>query len=162
MLWLRTVSYFGKHYLSDRRYHWLYQMLDVTTTLDPQFLKAYTTGGLLLAIELGDVESSNRLLLKGMKNLPGEWKLPFFLGFNHFYFMNEPLVAARYLQYAATLPGHPRYLPRLAATLMVSGGERDAAVQFLHQLYMEAKDERLRQELRVRIQEIEQGKDEES
>ena len=157
VLWLRTVSYFGLHYLTDKRYDWLYHMLDVTTTLDPKFLKAYTTGALILSIELGEVEKSNRLLIKGMKHLPGQWQIPFYLGFNHFFYMNEPLVAARYLQQAAKLPGHPRFLPHLAATLLVEGGEPEAASQFLLRLYEQTKDERLREELRKRIEELKQG-----
>lgn len=35
VLWFNTVSYFGKHYREDQRYHWLSHMCNVITDLDP-------------------------------------------------------------------------------------------------------------------------------
>ena len=41
LLWVRSVVYFGGHFLTDKDYHWLYEILDAATTLDPKNILAY-------------------------------------------------------------------------------------------------------------------------
>jgi len=40
-LWFRTVNYFGTHYISDKSYPWLVQVVDMVTRLNPWFEPAY-------------------------------------------------------------------------------------------------------------------------
>ena len=65
-LWARTVVYFGEHVKTDGDYKWLYHLLDVVTTLDPENILAFRFGGNLLALEMNDIESSIKLLEKGI------------------------------------------------------------------------------------------------
>ena len=46
--WIKTISYFGDHLMSDRKYPWLYHLLDLVTTLDPHFIWPYYFGGIVL------------------------------------------------------------------------------------------------------------------
>ncbi|MFH1625453.1 MAG: hypothetical protein ABID54_09915, partial [Pseudomonadota bacterium] len=61
-LWVKAVTYFGGHYLTDKRYEWLYHILDVTTTLDPRFEYVYEFGGIILSIEGNQIKESIALL----------------------------------------------------------------------------------------------------
>jgi len=130
-LWIKAVVYFGEHYLSDQNYPWLYHILDIVTTLDPLFLYAYEFGGLILSMGEGNYIQSNTLLKKGIHYFPDYWRLYFYLGFNHFFYFNSPFAAAPYIRKAATLPGHPPYLPDLAASLYVASHNPELGIEFL-------------------------------
>ena len=157
LLWIKAIGYFGSHYLTDKSYQWLYHILDLTTTLDPYFRYPYEFGGVILAIEREDVTQSNRLLKKGMLHHPDYWRFPFLVGFNTFFYLKNPEIAARYISRAAALPGRPAYLPKLAASLYMYTGQRETAIRFLNQMYESIEDSRLKENILQKIAEIEKG-----
>src|SRR6185503_20271700 len=113
LVWLQFIQALGSDDVREQDYEWMRHALDVVTTLDPQFVEAYDLGGVVLA-ELGKhVEWSNALLEKGMTANPQAWRLPFLLGFNHFFHLQDYGRAAAYLSKAARLPGAPAYVPEL-------------------------------------------------
>lgn len=145
IMWVRAVMYFGEHYLTDKDYDWLYNLLDATTTLDPKNILAYRFGGTLLALEQGDVEKSIAILKKGIRENPdADWRLYFLLGFNYFYYLNDYDSAAKYLDRASRMPGHPNYLPRLAARMYAKSDRPDVAIEFLEEMYHQHDDENVR------------------
>jgi tetratricopeptide (TPR) repeat protein len=156
-LWMKAIGYFGGHYMSDQKYPWLPHILELITDLDPRFRIVYYFGGIVLAIEADKVEESTALLEKGMENFPDYWKFPFFIGFNHFYYRGDFVTAAEYISRAATLPGHPEYLPKLAASLYARGGRLEDAVAFLWAVEANLEDERLKRKIREKIGELESG-----
>jgi hypothetical protein len=85
VLWLRVVQVLGDRVVRDKDYEWLYHALDVITTLDPRYEYAYEAGGTVLAELALRVDLSNRLLEKGVGPNPDSWRIPFRLGFNHFF-----------------------------------------------------------------------------
>ena len=152
LLWARAVVYFGEHYLTDKDYSWLYRILDAVTTLDPKNILAYRFGGSLLALEQQDVEKSIALLEKGIQNNPGEdWRLYFLLGFDYFYFIRDHVSAAKYLEIASRMPGHPKYLPRLAARMYAKAEDLDTALRFLEEMYMQYDDQKVKSAIAERI-----------
>jgi len=158
MLWLKAVGYFGGHYLTDKSYKWLYHILDIITTLDPQFTYPYEFGGIILALEEGNYEQSTTLLEKGITYYPDYWRLNFYLGFNYFYFHKDLKKASYYMTRAAQLPGHPKYLPKLAASLLTQAGKKDQALYFLNQLLINTDNEWLKEKIRQKIDELKEGK----
>jgi hypothetical protein len=156
--WLKTIGYFGGHYMADRKYPWLAHILNLVTDLDPRYRVVYYFGGLVLAVEASQVDESTALLKKGMKNLPEVWKFPFFVGFNYLYYKGDAASAAEYISRAATLPESPEYLPRLAASLYARSGRTDAAVAFLQTMERTVDDERLRGNLRRKIEDLKAGR----
>lgn len=156
-LWMKAISYFGGHTLTDREYPWLYHILNQVTTLDPPFRRPYLFGGVVLAVESGSPAQSTALLRKGMAYYPGDWLLPFYAGFNSFYYFKDPVRAAEYLEVAATLPGHPEYLPRLAASLLTRAGRAEAAVRLLETVAETTQDEGTRYMLYTKIRDIKAG-----
>ncbi|MGH9426669.1 MAG: hypothetical protein ACRD2L_10275, partial [Terriglobia bacterium] len=55
---------------------------------------------------------------------------------------------------AARLPGAPEYLAPLAARLYASSRESQTAIDFLAQMYEQAKDENVKQALEQRLKEV--------
>ena len=134
LLWLRIVQVMGEAVLSSEDAAWLAHALDVVTTLDPEFLIAYDLGAGFLAEVTGQVAWSNALLEKGRTANPDAWRLPFLLGFNHFFHLQDYARAAGYMAEAARLQGAPAYVPELAARLYVEGHRPEAALAFLDAL----------------------------
>ena len=154
VLWVRAVSYFGGHMLTDREYPWLYRILVQVTTLDPPFTYPYLFGGMALALKAESGDESIAMLSRGMTNYPGDWRYPFYIGFNAFYNQRDPERAAYLMRYAASLPGSPEYLPRLAASLLAESGRLDAAVRFLETMAEGTRDEAARASILRKIEDL--------
>ncbi|MEO6543583.1 MAG: hypothetical protein ABIP05_06000 [Nitrospiraceae bacterium] len=153
LLWLQAIQVMGERKLSAEAGQWLYQALDRITTLDPKFVRAYEAGSHALCILVVLPEESNRLLEKGMRHNPQEWNLPFLLGINYYFELGDDEKAATAMARAASLPGAPESLARLAAKLFVSANSPEQAVELLAKVYQETSDENVRKMLEIRLKE---------
>jgi hypothetical protein len=106
-IWLWFIQYYGKHRLTDRKYDRMYHILDVLTTLDPAFLKAYQLGSMLLTHDAQRPDQAKNLLKKGMYSNPDAWTLPFYYGFLHFVFLGDYQTAQIFFRFAGQKPGAP-------------------------------------------------------
>lgn len=145
LLWLRIVQMFGERVVTDRDYEWLYHALEVVTTLDPQYAYVYDAGGTILAEFANRVDLSNRLLEKGVQANPASWRVPFVLGFNYFFHLQNYLKAGEYMGMAAKIPGRPYYVDTLAARLFVEGGSPSMALQYLEAMLKQTSDPQLKE-----------------
>jgi hypothetical protein len=153
VLWLQTIQVMGERKLSDEQGHWLYRAFDIITTIDPKFVRVYEAGGLALCSLVVLPEESNRLLEKGMRNNPEEWKLPFILGINYYFEMADDKRAADSMALASRLPGAPEYTARLAAKLYVNAKNPQLGIDLLKEAYESATDPDVRRALEVRLRE---------
>ena len=158
ILWIKALTYFGGHYITDMRYDWLYHILDITTTLDPCFEDPYEFGGVVLSQVMGDVKESTALLKKGIKNVPQNhkryWYLYFFTAFNYMYSQHDYSTAARYLEQAARFPKSPAYLPLLVSRLYANAESPDVAISFLKEMLLSTKSPEIQEKLARRIKEV--------
>lgn len=157
-LWIKAIGYFGGHALTDRDYPWLHHILDQVTTLDPSFAYPYLFGGIVLAVERESGEESGALLAKGMTRYPGDWRYPFYIGYNSFYLQGDPERAALFMRHAAGLPGSPEYLPHLAASLTAESGGLDTAVRFLETMAEGTREEWMRAKIAQKIADLRAGR----
>jgi hypothetical protein len=131
--WLRTVQYFGGEHAFHRakNYDLLLPLIDITTTLDPKMEIAYRYGAIFLSeprpVGAGRPEEGIRILERGVKNLPNNWRLRQDLGFFYFLFLKDPHRAAEILLEASQIPGAAFWLRTLAADLLAKGGDRDTS-----------------------------------
>lgn len=153
-IWLQAIQVIGEKRITEEGYSWIYHALDVVTTLDPKFDYAYQVGGIILSAIGKKIDMSNTLLEKGLKENPDIWQIPFYLGFNHFFYMDKYKEAADYMAMASRLPGHPEYLPHLAARLYVQAKDPDIALEFLARMHQETKDEKVKKEIEERAKEV--------
>jgi len=112
-------------------YVWLYNNLLVTTELDPYFQDPYYFGNAIFTWGAGAINDADVLLEKGMIARTWDWQLPFFLGFNKFYFLHDTKGGADDLLIAAKRPGAWVGLPMLAARLYSNTGRTENAIDFL-------------------------------
>ena len=78
------------------------------------------------------------------------WMLPFFIGFNYFYFLNDKVKGAHYLHMAEKTQGAPFYLPFLVSRLYVQAGRLDLAIAVTQEQLKRAKG-RKREKLKDRL-----------
>lgn len=154
ILWLQLLQVWGKKKNADNEYEWIYHALDVITTLDPRYTYAYYVGGVALTNYANRPDLSNRLLEKGHHENPGEWNLPFLLGYNYYFALGDAIKGAEYIGRAAHIPGAPDFLPGLATRMHAEAGNPEVALQFLEALWKENPDLIVREKLETRAKEV--------
>jgi hypothetical protein len=154
VLWLRLVQVIGQKRNTANEYQWMYHALDVITTLDPRYAYAYEAGGTILTEFAHRIDLSNRILEKGCKANPNVWRLPFQLGYNHFFYLADPTRAAAYIAQAARLPGGPAYLPGLATRMYAEADNPEVALEFLAAMWAQTDNGYVKAELETRMKEL--------
>jgi tetratricopeptide (TPR) repeat protein len=152
-LWFRTISYFGKHYRSDRAYPWLAYMCELVTDLDPRAEYVYRFAGMVLPWEAREVDEGLRLLRKGIEALPNSWRLHYWLGFSYYFFKDDYDNAVRYLSKAAALPDASPSAARLATILHQHRYGPETTLSFLTELAGEVESPELREVLKEQMKE---------
>jgi tetratricopeptide (TPR) repeat protein len=144
--WLLTVQYIGEQALRRGGFDRLYALVDLVTDLDPQHGYAYQTAGLALS-GAERLEESEAILRKGMERGPSWWSYPFYIAFNHYYYLGDYATAAEWARRAARTPGASPNVSALALALEVKSGSPDDAVRFIEEMRATVQDERLREAL---------------
>jgi len=105
LVWLRFIQYYGEHRMTDLQFRYMYQILDILTTLDPNFLYAYTLGGLMLTHDANQPEQALRIMKKGIIANPDDWRQPFMYAFINYVFLRQYRIAEAYFRISAQKPG---------------------------------------------------------
>jgi hypothetical protein len=143
--------------LNEEDWQYVIRSLEVVTDLDPYFVDPYMLAEGLLAWDAGKPEAANQILMKGMKYRTSDWRLPFFVGFNNFYFLKNFEAASGFIMTASQLPGSPAYLATLGARLAYYGGKSKTALLFLQQMLADTDDVLLKKRLQMRLQALERA-----
>jgi tetratricopeptide (TPR) repeat protein len=150
--WLRSLQYVGRKAIAHGGpvtlddmgalgIKNLGPMLEHATTLDPQFLAAYEFGAVVLPSI--DEASAVRLLEKGVRENPGEWRLYHSLGYIHWQ-AGRYREAGEAYKAGARVAGAPAWMQAMAAQMEASGGSRALAREMYRRLYEESSDEQIR------------------
>jgi len=158
-LFLKVSTFYGERHLnitefSDDDWVYLVSALDVITDLDPYFSDPYIMGQAILGWE-GRVSEAIHLLEKGRKYRIWDWRMPYYIGFNYFYFMEEYGRAAEYMMEAARHPDSHAFLKPLAARLSYYAGKSQTGVLFLREMIAESDSPNIQAALQVRLQALE-------
>lgn len=140
--WMRTVVYYGGvRRVEDERvrnYDLLYPMLEMVTTLDPDFKVAYRFGAIFLTEAYpngpGRPDQAIDLLQRAIARHPDGWEYMHDIGFVHYWWLGDYENAALWFRKAGALPGAPTWLKPLAATTLAEGGNRDLSRQMWRQM----------------------------
>ncbi len=130
----------------------IYHALDTVTHLDPYNMDGYYFAQGVMSWNRSLIEPLNALLRKGMAHRSWDWYLPFFYGFNQFYFLKRPEEAATYLEKAYQLNPGNEFLPTLIARLYYQADATEVAIGFLEEMIRTSKSEKLRSWMSLRLQ----------
>lgn len=161
LYWIRAIQYYGGTKLSeaaDKSYVLLYPLLDLTTSLDPQFSLAYRFGAIFLAEAPPDgpgrPDLSLALLQKGLAANPGRWQYAMDIGFVHYWWLQDYKTAAAWFDRAAGMPGGSWWLRSLAAVTLAEGGDRRSSRQMWQQILETADHDWLRNNARLKLAQL--------
>ena len=130
----------------------LYHTLDTVTYLDPYNMDGYYFANGMLSWNPSLLEPLDTLLLRGMAHRPWDWQLPFFYGFNQFYFLKKPKEAAGYFERAYQLNPKNTFLPTFIARLYYQADATEAAIAFLEEMIRTTENEKLKKFMLVRLE----------
>ena len=155
---LKALVFFGSTFerkerprLKEWEWRWMYNILNASTDLDPYFLDPYYVAEAQLTWEGNMVRETNTLLAKGSRYRDWDWMLPFYAGFNSFYFLHEDAKASEYLMEASKKPGASPMLASLATRLAYKGKKTENAVIFLQEMIKRTEDESIRKQYETRL-----------
>jgi hypothetical protein len=159
--WIRAVQLYGNTRLgrtADQDYTLLYPLLELTTTLDPDFDVAYQFGGLFLAEKApggpGRPDLAVKLLERGVAAQPDDWRLYQALGFVHYWSYRDYVTASDWFRRASKLPGTPVWMEPLAAVTLAEGGNRKASRLLWTQIAQSVTDDWYRREATRRLKQL--------
>lgn len=139
-LYVQFIYYFGRHMRRDRDFHNMAPVLELVTDLDPRFHDAYYMGAMALADDK-QLEQAERLLAKGVRENPGDWRFAYSAGMALFLFgdtNDQYLRAAEYFKQAAALPGAPPEAAFMRARMYDVTGRRHLLVAAWKDAYRQA------------------------
>lgn len=166
LYWIRAIQYYGGTRISptaDKSYTLLYPLLDLTTSLDPNFNIAYEFGAFFLSEKPpggpGRSDLAIRLLEKGMAARPDRFQYPYDIGFVH-YRDGDYQRAAEWFRRAAKTTGAKKageradlWLESLAAATLATGGDTRSS-RLLYENLLQSDAVWLRNDARRRLKQL--------
>ena len=157
--WMRSLQYVGKkalNYQGDMNLDDLSQLnlkllaplLDTATTLDPEFIAAYSFAAVVLPAV--DVQQAIRLSEKGIAANPNAWRLYQHLGYIYWR-QGQYQMASEIYGRGAQIPGAPAWMKALQAKMFAEGGSRNTAREIYTHMYEESTDDQVREMARRRL-----------
>ena len=151
--WIRSLNYFARHFITDRKYPHLINFVDQTIELDPKFKNVYWwAGSSLLYGRMRTnqvVMEANQYYERALRAFPDDHESAYRLGMNYHAELqsDDPKEKARfrkkalfYLEFAASMPKAPRRIGELVAALNIKYGADELALQYLTDLYIRTTD----------------------
>jgi len=156
--WIRAIQHYGYdrlHPEAPERYALLYPLLDLTTSLDPNFMVAYRFGAIFLSEPdpggAGRPELAIALLEKGVKTNPDKWEYYHDIGFVYYWHLHAYQKAAEWFSRGAERPGAPWWLKTYAAVMLTKGGNRQASRFMWQNILQTANNDWMKQSARKRL-----------
>ncbi len=157
LLWIRTTQYFGKELETpkerEKKYLYLLPLLELTVSLDPQFIDAYRFGGLLLTV-VRKPDQAITLYEKGYAANPDRWENPHDLGRLYYLELKEYEKALHWWKITEKLPGRPDYIPRFIARLHAQTGQRETAIELWLEMFHATDNDYLRNLIRDELRRL--------
>lgn len=133
----------------------MFKYVNTATRLNPYNIDPYYFGQAILTWDAGMVKEMNGLLARGAAKRTWDFYLPFFLGFNCSYFLNDFDAAAKYMARAAELDQNSSFLVSLAGRLYYQADKTELAIQYLTRMYRGMRNEAMKKAVRTRIDALE-------
>ncbi|MCS6818144.1 MAG: hypothetical protein NZ746_12330 [Blastocatellia bacterium] len=156
LYWLQAVQYYGRRlFHPGARFEQLAALLDLVTTLDPQFLAAYRFGAIFLALPppqgAGQPDRALALLDRGIAANPGEWRLILDKGFVLLWDVRDYAGAAEVFLQVSQHPRAPTWTRDLAAAVYARAGRREIARRIWRDRFEHGESEQVRENARYQL-----------
>ena len=155
-LYLKMSTYLGgkivnKEMMNRSQADFFYNTADIITDLDPWFWDAYLMSSMVLAWDFNRIDLANKLLKKATSYRTWDFNPPYYLGFNHYYFLKDNATASKYLMEAANRGGGPSFIVPLATRLSVYQNSLTPAILLLEEQLKTTQDPFMVKHLQTRL-----------
>lgn len=137
---LKVYTFYGESLLRKEaprvkkdEWLWMIRVLSTATELDPYFFDPYYFNNAFVTWEAGMVKESNQLLEKGSLHRNWDALLPFFTGFNYYYFLDDNEKSFYYLKEASKRSGGNPFYDRLASRIAYKANKTELAIMYLEE-----------------------------
>lgn len=158
LLFIKAMVFMGSTYerkekprIKLEEWQWFDKVLTASTDLDPYFFDPYFIANAHLTWDGGMIRETNVLLEKGTRYRDWDWMLPFFEGFNSFFFLHDNAKAAEFLVIASQRQGPSEQLLSLASRLAYKEKKTENSIMFLEAVAKKTDDKRTKKEYEIRI-----------
>lgn len=160
--WMRSLQYVGRKIMSvpdnvpiddlgALNLKLLAPLLDVSTTLDPQFMEAYEYAAVVLPAV--NVDEAIRITKKGVDANPQAWQLYHHLGFIYWQ-RGDFKTAGEYYGAGATTPDAPTWMQAMKARMVAEGGSRNTAREIYARMAEGSNDDQIKEMARRRLMQL--------
>jgi len=155
IIYMRLCVFFGEKMFTNvepQNWGWILNNINTITTIDPYYFDPYYMTGTIISWEVPKslLNEVNEILKKGL-NYVSDFRIPFFLGFNYFYFLDNKEKGAYYLKIASERKNSPKYLPLLISRLYTKSGKIDTAIAITEEQLKREKNKDYRKLLEKRL-----------
>lgn len=124
----------------DRDWPAITRLFTTSQSLDPSFQQTYMLAQGWLPWDADLIAETQEILRTAADHRPWDWRPVHFMGFNNYYFLNDPGKAGRIFLEASNIPRAPPFLAILGSRLAQKGGQTEAAVGLMKTM-LAGKDE---------------------
>lgn len=142
VLWLRSIqAYGGRSKTFEEELPILENYFNVVTELDPHFINVYIFANMVLGEEAKDYEGALKLLDKGIKNNPDNYRPSFEAGYLCWWDMKDAKKAKEYYIISSKCPDAPDWVERQIAYFDLEMGQYQAAFEKWIETFLKAYDD---------------------
>ena len=154
LLFARSQYYYGSHYVTDRTYPLLEQMVRVVLALNPSLEYAIPFGeAAISSMKTEDaIESANSLLRLGHELYPDDYFYVFNQGYNYFIYLNDMARAYPLMYEAVSMKNAPPKVIWLVNHVATMGGGYRLGYEYTKARLETAKDKYMRDQFEKELQ----------
>jgi tetratricopeptide (TPR) repeat protein len=139
LLFIWSIQFYSSFHLTNR-FDFLERVYDTITEITPGYKEPYIIGALIMVYEAKDVPMALRLLEKGSRHNPSEWRFDLDAGYYCYKFMKDYTKAEHYYNLAAAKPDSPAAIRRMSAHMVYLRDDPHVAFQMWSDIYNHARD----------------------
>ena len=123
---------------------WAFGMMGLVTDLDPRYREAYLLTAMGLIHKFSDANLALPILKKGMEAMPDSWEMPYWYGYDHYFYLDDSKTASEYFLKAAQKPGAPKTNWGLLVNVSRESGFYENAYWALKVMYDNSDNEKVK------------------
>lgn len=153
---INLSSYYGgiiieKKEAIEKEFDYMYRVLKSASALDPYYFDTYYFAQSILAWDGRMPDRAIEILKIGSEKRKNDWLLPFWIGFDYYYFMKDRKQVAFYFREASNRPGASDLVASMSIIADYEGGETEMAILFLEDMIKRTDDEHKRSKFLIRL-----------
>lgn len=156
LLIINLSSYYGgiimeKKEAIEKEFEYMYRVLKSASILDPYYFDIYYFTQSILAWDARMPDKAIEILKIGSEKRKHDWIIPYWIGFNYYYFLHDKKNASLFFKDASLRPGASDLVASMSIISDYEGGETEMAILFLEDMIKRTDDEHKKNKFLIRL-----------